>query len=266
MQAIWKIIYCAVVIVICYFAARISKFIAERIFKTKSITVIKPSKAKTLEAVTESLLKAAIYIVAVMSILNKVGVSSTSLAAVSGSIAVAIGLGAQGFISDIIAGIFILVEEQFNVGDVVSINDCMGTVEDVTIRTTRLRSLDGTVYIIPNGTISTVINKSKDFINAMVYVGIAYEEDIDHAIEVIKDEMEKAASEVHGLLETPTVLGITALDDSAVTIGILGKCAVNENLNVEREIRLRLKRRFTEENISIPYPQRTVHIVNASDN
>lgn len=263
MPILWKVIYCVVIAVVCYLAARISRLIANRIFSTKNAVVIKnPAKAKTLKSVTTSVLTVAIYFLGVLSILNQLGVSSASLAAVSGSIAVAVGLGAQGIASDIIAGIFILIEEQFNVGDIVTINGCTGTVENVSIRTTRLRDADGTVYIIPNGTISTITNKCKDFINAIVDVGVAYEEDIDHVIEVLKDEMQKAAEEVKNLLETPEVLGIAGLDDSAVTIRIVAKCQIKENLAVERELRLRVKRRFVAEGITIPYPQRTVRVIN----
>lgn len=262
MTIVWKIVYCAVIIVICYLAARISKWITDRIFSEKNSLVVKsPGKAKTLKSVTANVLKVAIYFIAVLSILNQIGVSTTSLAAVSGSIAVAIGLGAQNLVSDILAGIFILIEEQFNVGDIVTINGCSGNVEKVTMRTTRLRDVDGTVYIVPNGSIGTITNKCKEFINAIVDVGIAYEEDVDHVIDVLKDEMEKTG-DVNGLLERPEVLGITGLDDSAVTIRIVAKCRVKENFAVERELRLRIKKRLDREGISIPYPQRTVHLVN----
>ncbi|MCD8035844.1 MAG: mechanosensitive ion channel family protein [Clostridiales bacterium] len=264
MTIVWKLVYCVVLIVICYFAAKISKLVINKVFTTKKFSgaVVKnPSKAKTLKSITTSVITVAIYFIAVISILSQLGVSTTSLAAVSGSIAVAIGLGAQNVASDIIAGIFILVEEQFNVGDIVTIDGCTGTVESVSIRTTRLRDVDGTVYIVPNGNITTITNKCKEFINAIVDVGVAYEEDVDHVIEVLKDEMEKAAPEVNGLLETPEVLGIVGLDESAVTIRISAKCRVKENYGVERELRLRIKKRFAAENITIPYPQRTVRVI-----
>ena len=140
-----------------------------------------------------------------------------------------------------------------------------GTVENVTIRTTRLRDIDGTVYIVPNGTISTITNKCRDFMNAMVDVGVAYEEDAEHVIEVLKDEMNIAGSEVKGLQDIPNVLGIVGLDDSAVTIRIVAKCDIKENYGVERELRLRIKKRFDAEGISIPYPQRTVHLVSQEE-
>ncbi len=263
MTIIWKIVYCVVIAAICYLAARISRIITKRIFSSKNAVVVKnAAKAETLKSITTSVITVGIYFVGVLSILGQLGVSSTSLAAVSGSIAVAIGLGAQSVASDIIAGIFILVEEQFNVGDIVTINGCTGTVENVSIRTTRLRDADGTVYIIPNGTISTITNKCKDFINAIVDVGVAYEEDIDHVIEVLKDEMGKTPGDVNGLMETPEVLGIAGLDDSAVTVRIIAKCRIKENYSVERELRLRIKRRFDAEGITIPYPQRTVRVIN----
>ena len=241
---IWKIIYFAVIIVICYFAGRISKKITDLIFSNRLKNVINnEAKVKTLKTVTTSVFKFGIYLVAVLSVLVQLGVSPTALTAISGSIAVAIGLGAQNVVSDIIAG----------------------TVENVTIRTTRLRDIDGTVYIVPNGTISTITNKCRDFMNAMVDVGVAYEEDAEHVIEVLKDEMNIAGSEVKGLQDIPNVLGIVGLDDSSVTIRIVAKCDVKENYGVERELRLRIKKRFDAEGISIPYPQRTVHLVSQEE-
>ena len=257
-----KVIYCIVVACICYLAARISRWITGKIFSAKNKVVIKnAAKAATLRSITESILKIGIYFIGILTILYELGVSQTSLAAVSGSIAVAIGLGAQGIVSDLIAGLFIIVEEQFHVGDIVTINNCTGTVENVSIRTTKLRGIDGTVYIVPNGTISTVTNKCKDYMNALVDVGVAYEEDLDNVIAVLDDEMEIAFEEVNGLQEKPDVLGVNSLDDSAVTIRVVAKCDVKENFKVERELRLRIKKRFDREGINIPYPQRTVRIV-----
>jgi len=256
-------IYCAIVAVVAYLAARLSKWLTSKIFSSKNKIVIKnPGKAETLKSVTSYVFKVAIYFVAIYTILDKIGVSDTSLAAVSGSIAVAVGLGAQNLVADVLAGIFVVVEDQFNVGDIVEIAGCTGTVERVTMRSTTLRGFDGTVYIVPNGSISTITNKCKDFMNASVDVGVDYEEDIDHVLEILKDEMAKVYQEVAGLLEEPVILGIVGLDDSAVKIRIVAKCEVKLNYPVEREMRLRIKKRFVAENISIPFPQRTVHVIN----
>lgn len=261
-----KFVNCLIVAGVCYILARLSKKITDKIFSIKRVAAIKGGgKVKTLKTVTNSTLKLCIYFIGLLTVLNILGVSPASLAAVSGSIAVAIGLGAQNFVSDIIAGLFIIIEEQFNVGDIVTINGCTGTVEKVTMRTTQLRHVDGTVYIVPNGTISVVTNKCRDFMNAMVDVGVDYDEDVDRVIEVMNDEMDKAEGNIKGLLERPAVLGITALDDSAVTFRVVAKCEVKENFPVEREIRRRLKKRFDEEGISIPFPQRTVHIVKSKE-
>lgn len=258
-----KAIFCVAVALICYLAARISKWLTSKIFSAKNKIVVKnPKKAETLKSVTANVLKVAIYFIAILTILNELGVSPTSLAAVSGSIAVAIGLGAQNLVSDVLAGIFILMEEQYHVGDIVEISGCTGTVERVTMRTTSLRGVDGTVYIVPNGSITTVTNKCKEFMNAMVDIGIDYEEDVDHVIEVLKDEMAIVFKEVKGLKTEPEVLGIVGLDDSAVTIRIVAKCEIKQNYPVEREIRLHIKRRFAVENISIPFPHRTIHLIN----
>lgn len=258
-----KAIFCTAVAVIAYIAAKVSRRLMTLLFSISKNTVIKnPRKADTLKSITASLFKAAIFFVAILTILNELGVSPTSLAAISGSIAVAIGLGAQNLVADVIAGIFILIEEQFHVGDIVTVSGCTGTVERVTMRSTTLRGVDGTVYIVPNGSISTVTNKCKDFMNAMVDIGIDYEEDVDRVIEVLKNEMSIVYKEVQGLKSEPEVLGIVGLDDSAVTIRIVAKCEVKLNYPIEREIRLRIKRRFDAENISIPFPHRTVHLIN----
>lgn len=258
-----KILYCIIVMIVCYLAAKISKWLISKVFSTKNKIVIKnPRKAETIKSVTSSVFKVGIYVIAIFMILDELNVPSTSIAAVSGSIAVAIGLGAQNLVSDVLAGIFVLIEEQFNVGDIIEISGCTGTVEKVTMRTTVLRGFDGTVYIVPNGSITTITNKCKDYMNAAVDIGIDYEEDTDRVIEILKDEMSSAFKEIKGLLEEPDVLGVVSIDNWTVTIRVVAKCEVKLNYPIEREIRLRIKRRFTAENISVPLLRRTINLTN----
>ena len=118
----------------------------------------------------------------------------------------------------------------------------------------------GAVHIIPNGSIGTVTNNCREFINAVVTVGIAYGESIDRAIEVLKDEMTKT-TDIADILETPAVAGVAGLDDSCVTLKIVAKCKVKTALGVEAELRRRIKNRFDQEGIEIPFPQQVVHLV-----
>ena len=192
--------------------------------------------------------------------LNYLGVPSSSLVVVASAASVAIGLGAQGIATDMLGGFFILFEDNYAVGDIVTIQGITGTVESVTLRSTKLRDVQGCVHIIPNGSVGTVTNLCRDYINAIVTVGIAYGESIDHAIAVLTDEMQKT-SDMESVLETPVVAGVTGLDDSAVTIKVVAKCKIKTSPAVEAELRRRIKNRFDKEGIDIPFPQRTIHIV-----
>ena len=157
-------------------------------------------------------------------------------------------------------GFFILFEDHYAVGDVVTIQGITGTVESVTLRSTTLRDVMGSVHIIPNGSIGTVTNNCREFINTAVEVGIAYGESIDRAIAVLKDEMEKT-TDIEDILETPTVAGVSSLGDSAVNLKIVAKCKVKTAAGVSAELRRRIKNRFDAEGIEIPFPQQVVHLV-----
>ena len=261
-----KIFYCVVIAIIGFVLAKISKWLIVKLFNSRKSPAIKSAaKAETLKSVAVGAISALIYILAVLTILYELKVPMTSIAAVSGSIAVAVGLGAQNLISDIIAGTFILFENQFNVGDIVTLNECTGTVEKMTLRTTRVRNSDGTVYVIPNGSIVVVTNKCKEFMNASVDIRVGPEEDIDRVLEILEEEMDLAFEEVEGLFDRPNVLGISDFSEIAVVVKIVAKCEVKANYSVERELRLRIKRRFTKEDINIPYSQRKVYFVNSEE-
>lgn len=217
-------------------------------------------KAKTLNTITDSVLKYLIYVLGLLSILNYLGVPNSSLVVIASAGSVAVGLGAQSVVTDMMEGFFILFEDHYAVGDIVTIQGITGTVESVTLRSTKLRDPNGSVHIIPNGSVGTVTNLCCDFINAVVSVGIAYGESIDHALAVLEDEMKKT-TDMEELLETPVVAGITGLDDSAVTIKIVAKCKVKTNLATEAELRRRIKNRLDAEGIEIPFPQQVVHLV-----
>lgn len=217
-------------------------------------------KADTLNTVAGSILKYVVYFIGLVSVLKQLGVPTESLLVIASAGSVAVGLGAQGIAADMMEGFFILFEDHYAVGDIVTIQGITGTVESVTLRSTKLRDSMGCVHIIPNGSVGTVTNQCRDYINAAVTVGIAYGESIDRALAVLEDEMKKTA-DITDILETPVVAGIVGLDDSAVTIKIVAKCIIKTNYAVEAELRRRIKNRFDAEGIEIPFPQQVVHIV-----
>lgn len=256
-----KLIYCIVIIVVSFIAIKVSSKLIRSFFGTRlTLLSVDTNKVATLSALLCSIIRYVILFVAGCSILIYLGVPTATLTAVLGTGTVAIGLAAQGIIKDIITGFFILSENQFSVGDIVTIEGNTGVVEGITVRTTILRGFDGTLHIIPNGHITIVSNMCKDYMNAIINVNVAYKENIENVIKILNDEMATAKSEIKELKSQPSVVGVVDLAPNGVTIRIVAECMVKENAGVERELRLRIKNRFDREDISIPFPQTTVHI------
>ena len=258
-----KILQIAFTLFVCWVLIRLSSKLINKVLEAqvqRKKLAMSERKASTLSTVAGSILKYVIYFIGLVSVLKQLGVPTESLLVIASAGSVAIGLGAQGIAGDMMEGFFILFEDHYAVGDVVTIQGITGTVESVTLRSTTLRDAMGAVHIIPNGSIGTVTNNCREFINAVVTVGIAYGESIDRAIEVLKDEMTKT-TDIADILETPAVAGVAGLDDSCVTLKIVAKCKVKTALGVEAELRRRIKNRFDQEGIEIPFPQQVVHLV-----
>lgn len=263
-----KILYCVAVLIVCGILIRISRVLVRKFFRKQADSkhiAVDERKARTMNSIVASIIKYVLYFVAFFTILKQLGVDDKSLLAVAGAGSVAIGMGAQGVIQDMLDGFFILFEDHFGVGDIVTIQGNTGVVEAITLRTTKIRDASGAVHIIPNGSIGSMTNMSKEYMNAVVDVDVDYETDVERAISILKDEMEQT-KDISVLQEVPQVLGVVGLNESAVTIRIVGKCEIKENLGVERELKLRIKKRLDKENISIPFPQRTIHIVQEQKN
>lgn len=251
------------IFVLCWLLIRITNALARKFFKSqtqKQRLAMSERKAGTLNSVTASVTKYIIYFIGIFSVLNLLGIDPKSLLVIASAGSVAIGLGAQSIVTDMMEGFFILFEDHYAVGDIVTIQGITGTVESVTLRSTKIRDPQGRLHIIPNGAVGTVTNLCSEFINAVVTVGVAYGENIDRVISILEDEM-RHTTDMESLLETPDIAGIIGLDDSAVTLKIVAKCKVKTNLAVEAELRRRIKNRLDKEGIEIPFPQRTVHII-----
>jgi small conductance mechanosensitive channel len=220
-------------------------------------------RAKTLARITNNFISIAIVTVGVFLILSEVGIQIGPLLAAAGIAGLAIGFGAQSLVKDFLSGFFILLENQYRVGDVVKIGELSGVVEKMTLRITALRDLQGVVHFIPNGEIKSVSNMTYQWSRMLVEVGVAYKESVDRVIETLKTLCaEFYADEPWNtdLLEEPQVAGVEALADSQVTIRVMAKTKPLKQWDAMREFRRRVKNRFDELGIEIPFPQRTVHV------
>ena len=214
-------------------------------------------RSDTLSAVVVASLQATIIAVAAFMMLDKVGLNIAPVIAGVGVVGIAIGFGAQSLVKDIISGMFILLENQYRRGDVVKIADASGLVEDINLRRTILRDMDGVVHSVPNGEIRVASNLTKGWSRVNLNIGVSYGTDLDKAIAVAnkvgRELAEDPAWSAH-ILKAPQVLRVDNLGDSAVEIKILGDTRPMQQWSVTGELRLRLKKAFDEENIEIPWP------------
>lgn len=214
-------------------------------------------RVQTLSGMLTTVAAIIIAIIAVFMILGEVGVDVTPLLATAGVAGIAIGLGAQSLIRDMIAGLFILMEDQYNKGDVVKVAGIAGLVEDVTLKRTVLRDLDGIVHSIPNGEIKTASNYTKEYSRLHLDIPVAYGEDLERVIDVInRVGQEIARDPLWGpkIRSAPQSLGVNKFAESGVEIKVLGDTKPMMQWEVMREFRLRIKKAFDQEHIEIPWP------------
>ncbi len=214
-------------------------------------------KINTLSTVVESLLRLIVVVVAGMMVLSNLGIDIAPLLASAGVVGIAIGLGAQSLIRDFIGGFLILLEDQFGVGDVITVNGYTGTVEHVSLRRTGLRQLNGSFAIVPNGDVRSVQNLTKDWSRALVDVDISYDDDVDHAIEVLTnllDGIEYDPVLGDAILEPANILGVQALGPYQVTIRLMVKTVPMQQWRVQRELLRRIKGALNASGVTIPYP------------
>ena len=219
-------------------------------------------RAETIAGVLRSVGGFAIWAVSVVMILGEFAVNLGPLIAGAGIVGVALGFGAQKLVQDFLSGIFMLIEDQYGLGDIVDAGEAIGVIEGITLRTTRLRDINGTVWHIPNGSISRIGNQSQQWARALIDIGVAYDTDVPTAIAVIERvavDLSTEAGWVELVIERPEVWGVQALADSEVTIRLVVKTRPGQQWKVEREIRKRLKAAFDAEGIEIPFPHRVVY-------
>ena len=225
-------------------------------------------RIETIAAVLKSLATALILAVAALLCLSELNIDLAPLIAGAGIAGLAVGFGAQSLVRDFLAGMFILIEDQFGVGDVVDVGDTSGTIEKVSLRTTTLRDVSGVVWTVPNGEIHRTANHSQLWSRAILDIGVSYDTDIDQASEIMKavaDELWHENDPDLTILEEPSVWGVQELGNDAVVIRLVVKTDPSEQWAVGRVLRARIKKAFDEAGIEIPFPQRTVWIRNEND-
>ena len=220
-------------------------------------------RAKTLGGLLSTASTVSIYSLSILLALGEIGFDLGPLIAGAGIVGFAIGFGAQSAVADFIAGIFILVEDQYAEGDFVDLGDASGTVERVSLRTTVLRDVHGSVWVVPNGEIRRVCNSSQVWARTVLDVDVAYDTDIDLAASVIKevaDKLWKEELESATIIAEPEIWGVQNFGADAISIRLAVKTEAGEQWATGRQIRARLKKAFDANGIEIPFPQRTVWI------
>jgi small conductance mechanosensitive channel len=263
-----KLIKIAVVIVLAIITYRVIKSVIRRIVEREIdeedplVKRVREQRARTLASLLANVAAVAVVVVVLLTILDILLENIGPILASFGILGLAISFGAQSLVKDMITGTFMLMEGQFGIGDVVRVSDVSGQVEKITLRTTVLRDMEGIVHIIPNGEITRVSNLTKSWSRTVLNIGVAYKEDVDRVIAVLRDEGQafKADPEWGPLmLDDVEVLGVDSFGDSSVNFRVVVKTLPLKQWDIARELRRRIKNRFDAERIEIPFPHATLY-------
>ena len=247
-QAIPSVIKSIQVITIAVLISLLIRLIMRKGFArtNRGITIVK---------LLESFVKWVVAIIAILAVLSAWGVDTTTLLASAGILTLVIGLGAQSLVADIVAGMFIVFEGAFQVGDIVIINGWRGTVKEIGIRTTQIVDAGNNVNIINNSQISTIVNQTQDISVAKCYVSIEYGESIPKVERIILDNFDRIRKNVPGIVDGPFYKGVDALASSSVDLLVTCKCKEEDVYQVQRDLNREMKLIFDDNGINIPFPQ-----------
>lgn len=258
------------ILVITFILWRFGKNIIEKVIRK----AVKSGEELDLEAEKrreDTIIRVAMFVfhivlivIATAMVLEQINIDTTALIAGAGVAGIALAFGGQSLVKDFFTGSFVILENQYRVGDVVCLDDTCGLVEDITLRATVLRDLDGKVHTIPNGDVKRSTNMTKQFSRVNIDVGVAYDSDIDKVIRVVNrtgKELAKDKDFVDDIIKAPEFLRVDDFADSAVIIKILGDTKPLKQWRVMGEYRKRLLQAFRKEKIVIPFPQRDLHMI-----
>ena len=232
-----------------------------RAFALRESSERSTQRTRTVGNVVGSFASIIIYLIGIGTALAEFGVNLGPLIAGAGIVGVALGFGAQSLVKDFLSGIFMFIEDQYGVGDIIDVGEASGVVEVVNLRTTRIRDVDGTLWHVPNGEIRRVANKSQEWARTVLDIEVSYDTDLPHAMQVIKrvaNGVWEEAPDNATILEEPEIWGVEALADSAIVIRLVMKVEPSEQWATARLVRGRIKEAFDAEGIRIPFPQQTV--------
>lgn len=258
----------AVILAVAYVIKKISGKFFERVMRriiTSGHFLSKEAEQKrenTVIRIINGAVGILIWIVAGLMILSEAGIEIMPLLAAAGIAGLAIGFGGQYLIRDLISGLFIILENQYRISDVVCFDGTCGLVEDISLRMTTLRDLDGTVHHIPHGEIKKVSNLSKYFARVNLNIGVSYASDLEHVIATVNrvgKELAEDSAWSNAIIKPPQFLRVENFADSAIEIKILGETKPLKQWDVTGEFRKRLKIAFDRAGIEIPFPQRVIH-------
>jgi len=267
----WLLSHGVKIIIIVVAAYLLNIIISRIIIRTVRVTVVadetmseesEKKREDTLIHIFKGAFRIVLLVIAILMILQEGGLEIAPILAGAGIVGLAVGFGAQYLIRDIITGLFIIIENQYRIGDVINIDTTGGLVENITLRMTTLRDLNGTVHHIPHGEIKRVSNLSKNFARVNLDIGISYNSNLEHVIEVINQtgiDLAKDPAYKDFIISPPKFLRVNDFADSAIMIKILGDTKPLKQWEITGELRKRLKIAFDREGIEIPFPQRVIH-------
>ncbi len=215
------------------------------------------ARAETIGSVLRSLASFTIFGVALLMVLGEFGISLGPILASAGVLGLAIGFGAQGLVQDFLSGMFMMAEDQYGVGDVVDVGDAVGTVEEVGLRITKIRDLDGGLWYVRNGEIRRVCNMNQGWANAVVDLPLSHTVDVAHAEQAIERNVAEFADSGEyedKLLDRPEVAGVVSIGNGAVTVRVIAKTRPGEQWTIGRVLRSHLKQGLDQEGIEVAYP------------
>lgn len=254
------------VIIITLIVMKVVRVVSSRLsvlFLKKKEGEESKKRAHTLSSVIRNLLNVVVWVIALMTILGQLGIEIGPLLAAAGIVGIAIGFAGQSIVKDVINGFFILLWDQIRVGDVIQTAGKGGLVENINLKMTVLRDLAGNVHFIPNGNIDVVTNMTKDYSRYVLDIGVAYREDVDEVMEIVKEideELRKDPQFKNDILEPVEILGLDKFADSAIVIKARIKTKPIRQWAVGREFNRRLKKKFDQRNIEIPFPHTTLYL------
>lgn len=254
------------VIIITLIVMKVVRVVSSRLsvlFLKKKEDEESKKRAHTLSSVIRNLLNVVVWVITLMTILGQLGIEIGPLLAAAGIVGIAIGFAGQSIVKDVINGFFILLWDQIRVGDVVQTAGKGGLVENINLKMTVLRDLSGDVHFIPNGNIDVVTNMTKDYSRYVLDIGVAYREDVDEVMEIVKEideELRKDPQFKKDILEPVEILGLDKFADSAIVIKARIKTKPIRQWAVGREFNRRLKKKFDQRNIEIPFPHTTLYL------